>query len=136
MRLSEEQSRALLAKYGAYVTEVCDKCGKILGPIRFTQYGQTGEWCSKRCRDGFERKPGTCLGCGVPLNGKRKGAVFCSDVCRKRWRVEMLRLIAETPIQKSALMDAILASRYGSSLKLSKPSSEALIAKSVSLMVE
>jgi hypothetical protein len=80
MRLTEEQSRALLAKRGAYVTEVCDKCGKILGPIRFTRCGQAGEWCSKRCRDGFERKPGTCLGCGVPLNGKRKGAVFCSDV--------------------------------------------------------
>ena len=91
MRLSEEQTRALLAKHGVYVTEVCDKCGKILGPVRFTRYGQTGEWCSKRCRDGFERKPGTCLSCGVPLNGKRKGAVFCSDVCRKRWRVEALR---------------------------------------------
>jgi hypothetical protein len=31
-RLTEEQSRALLERYGAFVTEVCDKCGKILAP--------------------------------------------------------------------------------------------------------
>jgi hypothetical protein len=132
MQLTEEQSRALLATHGVSVTEVCDKCANILGPIRFTRYGDDGEWCSKRCRDGFERKRGTCLGCGVSLNGKRKGAVFCSDVCRKRWRIEIHRIIAETTIEKSALSDAILASRYGDSLELGKSSSEAVIAKSVS----
>lgn len=31
MRLTELKSRELLEKYGVYVTEVCDKCGKILG---------------------------------------------------------------------------------------------------------
>lgn len=31
MRLTEAQSRALLAKHGVYVTEACDQCGKILG---------------------------------------------------------------------------------------------------------
>ena len=113
MRLTESQSRELLAKYRAYVTEVCDKCGKILGPIRFTRCGQAGAWCSKSCRDGFERKPGTCLGCGVPFNGKRKGALFCSDVCRKRCHIQIRRIIAETPIEKEALTDAIFASRYG-----------------------
>jgi hypothetical protein len=76
MRLSEAQSRELLQKHDVYVTEACDKCGKVLGHVRFTRYGQTGEWCSKLCRDGFERKPGTCLGCGVPLIGMRKGAVL------------------------------------------------------------
>jgi hypothetical protein len=129
MRLTEEQSRALLERYGAFVTELCDKCGKILGSIRFTRYGRTGEWCSKRCRDGFERKPGTCLGCGVPLNGKRKGAVFCSDVCRKRWRVEILQIIAETSIQNSALTGAILGARYGDSVNLGKSTGDPLIAK-------
>jgi hypothetical protein len=73
----------------------------------------------------------------VSLNGKRKGAVFCSDVCRKRWRVEMLRFIAETPIEKSALMDAILGLRYGAdSLNPRKSTDEALIAKSVALTLE
>jgi hypothetical protein len=128
-RLTEEQSRALLERYGAFVTDVCDKCGKILGPVRFTRCGQAGEWCSKACRDGFERKPGTCLGCGVSLNGKRKGAVFCSDVCRKRWRVEVLRIIAETSLQNSGLTDGISGSRYARSLDLGKFTSEAPIAK-------
>jgi endogenous inhibitor of DNA gyrase (YacG/DUF329 family) len=136
MQLTQVQSRDLLQKHGVYVTEACDKCGKILGPVRFTRAGQAGEWCSKRCRDGFERKPGACLGCGVSLNGKRKGAVFCSDVCRKRWRIEIYRIIAETPIEKSALSDAILASRWGYSLKLGKSSSEAVIAKSVTPTLE
>jgi hypothetical protein len=129
MRLTESQSRELLEKYGVYVAEVCDKCGKILGPIRFTRCGQTGEWCSKRCRDGFERKPGTCFGCGVPLNGKRKGSVFCSDVCRKRFRVEAIRIIAERSVQNSGLTDGISSSRYVRGLKLGKFPSEVLIAK-------
>jgi hypothetical protein len=52
MRLTEAQSRALLAKHGVYVTEVCDRCGKILGHVRFTLKDQPGEWCSRQCRDG------------------------------------------------------------------------------------
>ena len=52
MRITEEQSRLLLAKHGVYVTEVCDKCGKILGHVRFTRYGEPGAWCCRECRDG------------------------------------------------------------------------------------
>jgi hypothetical protein len=52
MRLTEERSRALLGKHSAYVTEACDKCRKILGPIRFTREDQPGEWWSRLCRDG------------------------------------------------------------------------------------
>jgi hypothetical protein len=129
MRLTEMQSRALLERYGAFVTEICDKCGKILGPIRFTRCGQAGAWCSKSCRDGFEHKPGTCLGCGVPFNGKRKGALFCSDVCRKRFRVEALRNIAERRIQNSGLIVGISGSRCVPSLNLGKVPSRALIVK-------
>jgi hypothetical protein len=52
--LTETQSRELLAKHGVYVTEACDKCGKILGHVRFTRYGESGEWCSRECRDGVQ----------------------------------------------------------------------------------
>jgi hypothetical protein len=52
VRPTEEQSRALLAKHSVYVTEICDQCGKILGNVRFTRYGDAGEWCSRLCRDG------------------------------------------------------------------------------------
>jgi hypothetical protein len=55
---------------------------------------------------------GDLPGLRVPLNGKRKGAVFCSDVCRKRFRVEALRIIAETRIQNSGLTDGISASQF------------------------
>ncbi len=52
MRLTEAQSRALLYKHGVYITEACDKCGKILGHVRFTRYGEAGEWCSRLYYDG------------------------------------------------------------------------------------
>ncbi len=52
MRLTEAQIRALLAKHGVYITEACDKCGQLLGHVRFTIYGEPGEWCSRLCRDG------------------------------------------------------------------------------------
>ena len=37
MLLTSEQSQALLEKHDCYVTEVCDKCRQILGPVRFTR---------------------------------------------------------------------------------------------------
>lgn len=52
MRLTEDQSRELLKKYGICANEVCDACGKILGHVRFTRKGQLGEWCARLCRDG------------------------------------------------------------------------------------
>jgi hypothetical protein len=52
MRLTEAQRRELLTNHAAYATESCDRCGKILGHVRFTRYGEPGEWCSLLCRDG------------------------------------------------------------------------------------
>lgn len=85
MRLSVARSRALLEKHGCYVREACDKCGQILGPVRFTCKGESGEWCSRECRDGAEtRTPGTCKACRARLaEGKRRGALYCDDACRK-----------------------------------------------------
>ena len=53
MRLSE-QSRQILANQGSYVTEACDKCGTLLGAVRYKRQGEPGEWCSALCRDGIE----------------------------------------------------------------------------------
>jgi len=85
MRLTSELSHALLERHGCYVTEVCDKCGQILGPVRFTRRGEAGVWCSRECRDGAEaHTPGTCKGCGARLpEGKRRGSLYCDDACRK-----------------------------------------------------
>src|ERR1700676_314952 len=52
MRLTREQRYALLEKHGCYVTEVCDKCSQIIGPVRFTRRDDKGVWCSRECRDG------------------------------------------------------------------------------------
>jgi hypothetical protein len=52
MYLNPAHSYALLEKYGCYASEACDKCGKLIGPVRFTVYGEPGVWCSPECRDG------------------------------------------------------------------------------------
>jgi hypothetical protein len=36
MRLSEAQSRELLRVHGDCITESCDRCGAVLGSIRWT----------------------------------------------------------------------------------------------------
>jgi len=54
MNIKPEQSRQILEKQGIRVNEACDKCGKLLGSVRFTIYGQKGVWCSLECRDGVE----------------------------------------------------------------------------------
>jgi hypothetical protein len=85
MRLSTERAYVLLEKHGCYLTEACEKCGQVLGAVRFTRKGESGVWCSRECRDGKEvRAPGTCWSCGASLAGLRRGTRFCSDTCRKR----------------------------------------------------
>jgi hypothetical protein len=85
MRLTTRQSYALLAKHGSYITELCDACGKGIGPVRYTRAGESGVWCSRECRDGADaHNPGTCRTCGASLTGLRRGTRFCSDTCRKR----------------------------------------------------
>lgn len=53
MKLTREQSKKLLQDRGIWLTEACDKCGKLLGSVRWTRRGEPGEWCSAECRDGI-----------------------------------------------------------------------------------
>lgn len=64
MRLTVEHRRQALSAYGSYITEACDKCGKLLGCVRYTRGGEPGEWCSDVCRDGAEQ---------VAARARRKG---------------------------------------------------------------
>jgi hypothetical protein len=50
VKLTTEQSHELLNRFGVYVTEACDKCTKLLGPVRFTRKDEAVEWCSRECR--------------------------------------------------------------------------------------
>ena len=85
MKLTTQQAYELLAKYGSYITELCDACGKGIGPVRFTRAGDSGVWCSRECRDGKEAyAPGTCKYCHATLpKEKRRGAAFCDETCRQ-----------------------------------------------------
>src|SRR5579864_1927627 len=113
MKLTTAQSYALLARYGSYITEVCDCCGHGLGPVRFTRRGDPGVWCSRECRDGKEaHAPGICKGCGAGLNGKRKQAKYCSDVCRMRQNGQDSPRNPKTHIQNKPVTQPIQASGY------------------------
>jgi hypothetical protein len=85
MKLSGELRSRLQEDRGVFVTEACDQCGQLLGAVRFTKKDESGAWCSRKCRDGAEaHAPGTCKECGARLpEGKRRGALYCDDACRK-----------------------------------------------------
>jgi hypothetical protein len=119
MLLDAEVRLQLQRDRGLYVRECCDKCGKLLGPVRFTRRGDLGVWCSRQCRDGVAHSSACCGACGTPLGGKRRGAVYCSDRCRKRnsQRVQDSQIIAETHIQNKEVTGAILAPSYTHSRK-------------------
>jgi hypothetical protein len=85
MLLTVQQAYELLAKYGVFAREICDKCGRVLGAVRFMRRGDGGVWCSRECRDGAEsHATGMCKHCHATLApGKRKGSRFCDDACKQ-----------------------------------------------------
>jgi len=85
MKIPTELRSRLQVERGVSVTEACDRCGQLLGPVRYTGIRESGVWCSRTCRDGSSAvAPGTCCGCRASLAGLRRGTKFCSDVCRVR----------------------------------------------------
>jgi hypothetical protein len=104
MKLTTQQSYDLLEKHGSYITEICDRCGKGIGPVRFTRKDDPGVWRSRECRDGIKQKPerlpksiGSAPVVGFCQNAKckrgesgqsaslahlRAGTRFCCDACR------------------------------------------------------
>jgi hypothetical protein len=85
MQIGLETSTSMLERFGVFAREACDRCGKVLGPVRFTRAGEDGAWCSRDCRDGADApEPGTCQVCRASLAGVRRGTRFCSATCRKR----------------------------------------------------
>jgi hypothetical protein len=85
MILSTELREQLKRQRGLCVAEACDRCGVLLGAVRFTRAGDSGVWCSRKRRDGvYAHTPGTCHGCGASLGGFRRGTKFSSAVSRVR----------------------------------------------------
>src|SRR6267378_8713766 len=56
MLLATQKSYELLAKYGFFAREICDKCGIVLGAVRFTRRDESGVWCSPECRGDIQRE--------------------------------------------------------------------------------
>jgi hypothetical protein len=56
MLLATQKSYELLAKYGFFAREICDKCGTVLGAVRFARGDASGVWCSRECRGDGDRR--------------------------------------------------------------------------------
>ena len=50
MLLTIQKSYELLASYGFFAREICDKCGIVLGAVRFMRHGESKVYCSRECR--------------------------------------------------------------------------------------
>ena len=50
MLLTVQRSYELLAEHGVFACEICDTCGAVLGPVRFTRKEESAVWCSRECR--------------------------------------------------------------------------------------
>lgn len=68
MLLAIEKSYELLANYGCFAREICDKCGIVLGAVRFTRRGESDVYCSRECRGDAHRS--TTLRPGRPRKYK------------------------------------------------------------------
>lgn len=56
MLLTVQRSYELLAEHGVFAREICDKCGLVLGAVRFSRRSESGVWCSRECRGDGERR--------------------------------------------------------------------------------
>src|SRR5216684_2528280 len=55
MQISLTATYDLLARHGIFAREACDRCGQVLGAVRYTRHGELGVWCSQVCRGDAER---------------------------------------------------------------------------------
>jgi hypothetical protein len=55
MLLAIQKSYELLVNYGFFAREICDKCGIVLGVVRFTRHNASEVHCSRECRGDAER---------------------------------------------------------------------------------
>jgi hypothetical protein len=54
MKLMIARVYELANLYGVFAKDCCDKCGRLLGAVRFTRRDDVGEWCSRECRGDVE----------------------------------------------------------------------------------
>lgn len=93
MILREELRRRLLEERGIYVKECCDKCGQLLGSVRYTLLGDSGVWCSKDCR-GIVEQPAIRKG-GRPAKYRTGEARASAEKAQNVERQRAFRLKAQ-----------------------------------------
>ena len=55
MLLAIQECYELFAEYGFFAREICDKCGIVLGAVRFTRRNESQVYCSRECRGDAHR---------------------------------------------------------------------------------
>ena len=116
--------------HGLNITEKCDACGQLLNQtVRYTIAGKPQVYCSAPCRDlvffGDRREakkhatPGKCAYCAGSLTGKKRGSIFCDDVCRKANSRKIQRITtaevekSRTPTESNQQVTGVKTSEQG-----------------------
>jgi hypothetical protein len=55
MLLAIQKSYELLANFGFFAREICDKCGIVLGAVCFPRHGESEVYCARECRGDAQR---------------------------------------------------------------------------------
>ena len=55
MLLTIQKSYEILAKYGCFAREICNKCGIVPGAVRFTRRNESQVYCARECRGDAQR---------------------------------------------------------------------------------
>lgn len=116
MKLNREQQRTLTRDCGIRANEACDKCGKILGAIRYTRRNEPGECCSRECRDGkVDAQVHVTRKAGRPPLGLSEKARTAHRRAQIREAVQRCRSVIKNRLQPTdniGIIDAILRSSY------------------------
>lgn len=56
MLLTTQQAREIQQRFGVYAKECCDRCTRVLGPVRYTRAETTEVFCSQECRGDGDRQ--------------------------------------------------------------------------------
>jgi len=86
MRLTPAQQEKIKRERGICVNEACDKCGRLLGSVRWTRKDQPGEWCSRECRDGQAQAANAQA--RISRRSAGRPAKYTSDRAREKARRE------------------------------------------------
>jgi hypothetical protein len=118
-------------QHRSWITSACDRCGNLLGAVRWDRRGEPGEWCSEVCRDGNAAvhsrqarragRPRLKLSATGRISHRRKQIREAAQ----RHRLSVIKN-GQQPTDAKPVTDAILSSGYTPSTTAISPVLEAL----------